>query len=131
MMRLLCTAAIAVAMIVPAMAAMTAPTLPATAKKLTGAEIMALYDGSTVKWTNFAQGMTGTATSDFKKKTETGTWAAGDKKGNYTSAISVKGDTFCYKTGKSKEVCNSVYTEGADIYQVNAKGIVESEDQKQ
>jgi hypothetical protein len=131
MKRLLFTAAIVGSMIVPAMAAMTVPTLPATAKKLTGTEILTLYDGNTVKWTNFAKGMTGTGTSDFKKKTQTGTWAAGDKKGNFTSTISVKGDKFCYKTGKSKEVCDSVYTDGADTYNVNAKGIVDSEDQKQ
>jgi hypothetical protein len=66
MMRLLCTALIAGSMIVPALAAVTAPTLPATAKKLTGAEITALYDGALITWDNFTQKeeMTGTATLD-------------------------------------------------------------------
>lgn len=130
-MRLFCAATIATAMIAPAMAAMTVPTLPTTAKKLTGPDITTLLDGSKVTWTNFALDMTGTGAFDFKKKTETGTWSAGKKSGKFTSAISVKGDTFCYKTGNSKEVCNSVYTEGADIYNVNAQGVVESTDQKQ
>jgi hypothetical protein len=107
----------------------TPPKLPATAKKLTGAEITALYDGLTVNWHNYALSGTGTATYDLKKGSQTGTWNIGGKSGAINGKIRVKGDTFCY-TVNSKEECDSIYTDGADIYEVNSKGIVVSKNQK-
>lgn len=131
MMRLVCAAVIATVMTVPAIAA-TAPKLPADAKKLTGPEITALYDGATFKWTNYSVGATGTVTLDLKKGSEVGTWAKGTAKGKISdTSIHVKDDTFCYKSGKAKEVCSSVYTSGTDIYEVDAKGNVVTQDAKQ
>ena len=130
MIRLPSAAAIAVAMIVPATAA-TAPTLPAGATKLIGPQITAFYDGATLKFNNFSVGANGTVTLDLKKGTEVGTWATGTAKGKVAGAIRVKDDTFCYKPGKAKEVCVSVYTSGADIYETDAKGNVISQNQKQ
>jgi hypothetical protein len=106
------------------------PKLPATAKKLTGSEITALYDGITVNWHNYALSGTGTATYDLKKGAQTGTWNIGGKSGAINGKIRIKGDTFCY-TASGKEECDSVYTDGADIYEVNSKGIVVSKNQKQ
>jgi len=108
----------------------TPPKLPLTAKKLTGAEITALYDGVTVNWHNYALSGTGTATYDLKKGVQTGTWNMGGKSGAINGTIRVKGDTFCYTVNK-KEECDSVYTDGADIYEVNSKSVVVSKNQKQ
>jgi len=106
------------------------PKLPPNAKKLTGGEITALYDGETVNWHNYALGGTGNATYDLKKGVQTGTWNIGGKSGAINGKIRVKGDTFCY-TVNNKEECDSVYTDGADTYEVNSKGVVVSKNQKQ
>jgi hypothetical protein len=131
-MRLLLASLLAAAIVMPAFAAVTAPPLPSTAKKLTGAEIIALYDGASITWDNFSQKqeMTGTADLDLKKKTQTGTWQSGKDSGNFSGTAMVKGDKFCHRVKPSKEVCDSVYTDGNDIYEVNDKGIVDSKNMK-
>ena len=125
---------IAASMILPAVAGETPPLLPTTAKKLSGADITALYDGATVNWHRFKVGGTGTTTYDFKTKTISGTWAMGGKKGTFTGKIRVKEDKFCYTinpANKNKEICGSVYTDGTNIYEVTAKGVVDAQNQKQ
>jgi hypothetical protein len=52
-MRKIFMAMIGLWIVVPAMA-QDAPKLPDGAKELNGADITALYDGSMVKWVNFA-----------------------------------------------------------------------------
>lgn len=113
--------------------ALDAPQLPATAKKLTGPEIKALYDGASVSFNNFTQkvALTGTDTYDLGKNTHAGTFSIGGKTGTFKGSIRIKGDLFCHKEGSGKERCASVYTDGADIYEVNAKGTVESMNKKQ
>jgi len=134
MKRVLTTSLLIAALTLPVLAAApTPPTLPPTAKKLTGPEIVKLYDGATITWNNFTQKteMAGTTTFDFKKGTQTGTWEGGGKKGTFTGKIRVKGDLWCYKIGNNKETCDSVYMDGQDIYEVNAKGVVDSQNKKQ
>jgi hypothetical protein len=130
MPRLLYAALIATIIVAPALA-LDAPQLPASAKKLSGPEIRSLYDGSKMNWTSYLDGSTGTSNYDFKTKTNSGTWQAGGKKGMFSNKIRIKGDTFCFTASKTKEVCDSVYTDGADIYEVGSKGAVSFKSQKQ
>jgi hypothetical protein len=108
--------------------AVEAPSLPSSAKKLTGKEIAALYDGATVAFNNFtmAQPLTGTVTYDLKSHKHHGTYKLGEQGGQFTGALRIKGDQFCHAEGNSKERCVSVYTDNSDIYEVNSKGVVES-----
>ena len=131
-MRIIYAALAAILIVIPAVAE-TPPKLPPTAKKLTGAEITALYDGATIAWNNFTQKITmiGTATFDLKKKTQSRTWQGGGKSGTFTGTARVKGSKFCHKVGNTKEVCHSVYIDGTDIYEVSDKGIVDSQNKKQ
>ena len=127
----ICTVMIS-ALTVSSTFATEAPKVPASAKKLTGAEITLLYDNATIAFDNFTQksSVTGTATFDLKKKTSKGTWESGGQSGNFTGAVQVKGDKWCYVNGNKKQVCDSVYMDGDDIYEVNAKGIVDSKNRK-
>ena len=129
-MRFLCIVLMTASMVVPAVAE-APPKLPATAKKLTGPEITALYDGSSVNWHNYAANGTGTAKYDLKQNKQDVTYNFGGKTGTFTGKIRVKGDTFCFVPPKAKEVCESVYTDGNDIYEVSSKGIVDGKNQKQ
>ena len=108
------------------------PSLPASAKKLTGKEITALYDGATINFNNFTmkQPLTGTDTYDLKAHSHQGTYTLGGKSGTFSGGARVKGDQFCHREGNGIEHCAFVYTDGADIYEVNAKGIVESQNRK-
>ena len=110
----------------------SAPALPTSAKKLTGKEITALYDGATVNFNNFTmkQPLTGTDTYDLKAHSHQGTYTLAGKSGSFSGAARVKGDQFCHREGSGSEHCAFVYTDGADIYEVNAKGIVKSQNHK-
>jgi hypothetical protein len=114
-------------------AAGSPPSLPSSAKKLSGKEITALYDGSTVNFNNFttAQSLTGTSTYDLKGHLHHGTYSMGGKSGTFSGKAQVKGDQFCHREGNSSEHCSFVYSDGADIYETNAKGVVESLNRKQ
>ena len=116
-------------------AAVTAPKLPASAKKLTGAEISALFDGATLTFESYAHAnlVSGTATFDLKNHTQTGTWeaAAVNKKGDVSGFVEVKGDQWCFKPDPSKEFCNFVYKDGDDIYEVSSSKVVVAKDKKQ
>jgi hypothetical protein len=106
--------------------AIDAPKLPASAKKLSGKEIVALYDGATVSFNNFTakESLTGTVTYDFKSKTHKGHYVLGTQSGDFEGPIRINGNTFCHKENKGKETCSSVYTDGSSIYETNAKGAV-------
>ncbi|HEY1781399.1 MAG TPA: hypothetical protein VGG79_13390 [Roseiarcus sp.] len=109
-----------------------APALPASAKKLPGKEITALYDGATVNFNNYTmkQSLTGTDTYDLRAHSHHGTYTLGGKSGSFSGTARVKGDQFCHREGSGGEHCAFVYIEGADIYEVNARGIVESQNRK-
>jgi hypothetical protein len=113
--------------------AQSAPSLPASAKKLSGKEITALYDGLTINFNNFTmkQPLIGTDTYNLKGHSHQGTYSMGGKSGTFSGRARVKGDQFCHKEGSGAEHCAFVYTDGADIYETNAKGIVESLNHKQ
>ena len=64
------------------------------------------------------------------KKTTTGKWAMGKEGGDFKGKARVKGDQFCYTVGGQKERCNVVYQDGADIYEVNPKGVVTSKNNR-
>jgi hypothetical protein len=100
--------------------------LPPSAKKLTGAEIVTLYDGNTYVFQTFGKnGVTGTNSYDFKKGTNPGTYVTSNgTKGTFTATIRIKGDQFCYKVGADKETCITVYLDGADVYSTDSKGTV-------
>jgi hypothetical protein len=113
--------------------AIEAPKVPAGAKKLTGAEIIAAYDGNTYVFDNFTEKepLTGKTTYDLKKKTTTGEWAMGKEGGKFKGKARIKGDQFCYTVGGQKEKCNFVYEDGPDIYEVDTKGVVTSKIHKE
>jgi hypothetical protein len=129
---LLGAAFVSILVITPAVA-IDAPKLPASAKKLTGKEITALYDGTTIKFNNFTMNkpLTGTDTYNFGNKKHSGSYTIGTDSGHFSGDIRVKGDLFCHKEGNGKEKCSSVYLDGSDIYEVSPKGVVESMNQKQ
>jgi hypothetical protein len=108
------------------------PVLPASAKKLTGKEIAALYDGATVSFENFTMKspLTGTDTYDLKAHLHQGTYTLGNKSGAFSGAARVKGNQFCHREGGGPEHCAFVYTDGGEIYEANAKGLVESQNRK-
>ncbi len=107
--------------------------MPPTAKKLSGKEISALYDGLTIHFNNFTinQPLTGTDTYDLKRRTHQGTYSIGGKSGTFSGSARVKGNQFCHREGDSKEHCAFVYVDGQTIYEANAKGVVESVNTKQ
>ncbi len=111
--------------------AQSAPALPASAKKLSGKEIAALYDGATVSFNNFTKDkpLTGKATYDLKANSQSGEFNYGGQTGTFKGAIRVKGDTFCFTENK-KETCSSVYLDGGTIYEVSPKGAVISANKK-
>ena len=76
------------------------------------------------------QPLTGTDTYDLKAHAHQGTYTFGGKSGSFSGAARVKGDQFCHREGNGGEHCAFVYTDSADIYEVNAKGIVESQNRK-
>jgi hypothetical protein len=113
---------------IPAVA-LNAKRVPPTAKKLTAEEIIRLYDGHTVAFSNSSMNkpLTGEFTFDFKTKTIAGTYRFGDDKGAFKGTIRMKGDNYCYKVRKNKEVCATIYRDGANIYEVNSRGTVTSQ----
>src|SRR4051812_47441529 len=116
---------------ISAVLAEASPKLPKSAKKLRGAEITALFDGATISWKNFKINATGVAKYDLKAGTSTGTFTIGGKTVPQTGKASVKKDQLCFTSDPSpKEFCRTIYTNGADIYEVNGKDVA-SLDQKQ
>lgn len=104
-----------------------APTLPATAKKLSGQEIAALYGDATIKYQNFTQAVpfTGSVTFDLKANTEHGTYTTGASTGEFSGRVRIVGDQWCHRVGSGVEFCSSVYANGDDIYEVDKYGVVE------
>ena len=128
----MCVILIATLAIVPAFG-LDAPKVPASAKRLTGAEIVALYDGNTYAFQTFGKnGVTGVNSYDFKKGVNPGTYVTSNgTKGTFTATIRIKGDQFCYKVGSDKETCIAVYLDGATVYSTDAKGLVTAVAHKQ
>jgi hypothetical protein len=130
--HLLISAILASAVLATSAFAADAPKLPATAKKLSGQEIAALY-GGTLKYQNFTQAIpfTGSVTFDLKANTEHGTYSTGASSGEFSGRVRIVGDQWCHQEGTGVEFCVSVYTDGDDIYEVDKYGVVESRNQKQ
>jgi outer membrane protein assembly factor BamB len=108
--------------------AMGADKVPATAKLLTKAEIMAAYSGATLKWTHpYTDKGTGTAAFNTDLTSGKGTFVFGKDKGEFESKITFKGDQYCWAAkGKGekkfgKRVCNLVYLDGKIAYEVDPK----------
>jgi hypothetical protein len=106
------------------------PKVPASAKKLTGPEIEALYNANVGSFNNLTNKVTLTGRSwmDFKTKTMNGfyTWDEKDH-GIFTGKIRIDGDWFCYKPDKDKETCVSVYQDGDTTYETDREGLVTSQ----
>lgn len=102
--------------------------LPASAKQLTKAEIIALYDSKPYNWMH-PSGDKGTGTTMYVAKTESisGTFKIGGKSGEWEGRISWKGDQYCFKTrGKGQKkygpvTCNVLYLDGNTVYETNPK----------
>lgn len=125
-------AVVVIALAAPAQAA-EAPSLPASAKKLSAAEIVALYDRHAfafTTWTAFGVA-TGTVTYDFRTGTSSGTYRMGSFSGSIDGRIHMQGDRFCYKVKMDREHCNFVYRDGSDIYDVEPGGTVASINRRQ
>jgi len=110
-----------------------APALPDSAKKLSAAEIVSLYDGKTFSFTTYtAFGVaTGSVTYDFKTRTNRGNYQLGFRKGEIDGKIRMDGDRFCYKVRLDSEHCDFVYVAGNDIYDVDPSGKVRSVNRRQ
>lgn len=104
-------------------------TLPASARKLTAGEIRTLYDHTQFNFNNH-DGTTGTFLVDFAGKTAFGTFARGGNRGSWTGRVRIRGSQFCRKIENNREGCVFLYVDGADVYEVNSKGIVESLNRK-
>ena len=117
------------AMVVAPVLASGAPSLPKTAKKLNGNEIVILYDGSNFKFKDFRSDVpnTGTVTFDFKNQIRSGKL---DGYGNTLGSVKIDGDKLCSQGG-GFNMCLSVYVDGTDIYEVGSEGVVVSVLQKQ
>jgi hypothetical protein len=126
-MRRLVFAAIILTAPLPAFAE-DAASLPASAKRLAGATIAALYDGNafTFKSQTFYGLVTGEVSYDFSAGTNHGTYALASRRGTFDGKIRIVGDRFCYKAGFPGERCNYVYLDGSDIYEVRQSGKVDS-----
>ena len=113
--------------------AIDAPALPASAKKLNGVEIVKLYDRHTITFEVFGMPLllTGTDTYNFEAHSHSGNFKIGEKSGEFSGAIRVKGDQYCHTEGAKNEICVWVYSDGDDTYEVNSQGIVESKHRKQ
>jgi hypothetical protein len=110
-----------------------APKVPVSAKKLTSAEILKLYDNQTFAYEAYMKdGVgTGTATYDFTAKKNKVNWTMGNKSGTAQGSIRIKSNQFCYTIGGAKESCNFLYVDGSDVYEVNSKGVVTAKTHKQ
>jgi hypothetical protein len=132
MLSLLRTVLVLAGLAAPALAVQL-PSLPASAKKLTGAEIKALYDGKTFTFTayTFFGVATGTVTYDFQTGTSHGSYNLGWHNGDIDGRIHLDGDKFCYKVGLDREHCDFMYSAGQSIYDVDPNGTVQSVNQQQ
>lgn len=106
----------------------TAAKLPASAKQLTKAEIVAIYDGKLFNWSH-PEGDKGHGTTTYVAKTQTigGTYDVGGNTGEWEGKVTWKGDQYCFKTrGKGQKkwsatTCNLVFLDGSTAYEVNPK----------
>ena len=130
MVRLICAAVILSLTTGIALAA-GAPKVPKSAKKLTGSEIVALYDNTWFRFHNFMKPTTtGTFLVSFTTKTASGTYVTGKDSGTWIGTVRIKGNQFCRKINKHKEGCVFLYVDGSDVYEVNGRGVVESLNRK-
>jgi hypothetical protein len=108
------------------------PKVPKSAKKLTGSEIVALYDNTWFSFHNFMKPTTtGTFLVSFTTKTASGTYVTGKKSGTWIGTVRIKGDRFCRRINKNKEGCVHLYVNGPNVYEVNTRGVLESLNRKQ
>jgi hypothetical protein len=113
--------------------AASAPPLPASAKKLSAAQIVKLYDGKTFAFTTYTGfGVaTGTVTYDFKTMTNSGNYQLGFHHGEIDGKIRIDGDHFCHKVRMDSEHCDFVYVSGKTIFDVDPGGSVRSVNKRQ
>jgi hypothetical protein len=102
--------------------------LPATAKKLDKAGIIAAYGGKTTNFTHpNTDNVYGLAIFDADMAKGHGTFVAGETKGEWDTKITLKDDQYCWavrvKPAKKyqKPVCNFVYLDGNTAYEVHPK----------
>jgi hypothetical protein len=127
-MKSLCFALACSAVLATTALAETASTLPSTAKQLTRAEIVSLYDNKPYVWTHPA-GDKGTGTTMYVAKSQTigGTYDVGGNSGEWEGKVTWKGDQYCFRTrakGQKKyspTTCNLVYLDGTTAYEVNPR----------
>ena len=106
------------------------PTLPSTAQKLTGPEIIDLYSRKALDFENYTkdQSLVGIADFDFTSNKMGGRYdyGHGQDKGNWSGTVRLEGDLLCMKSGQEEEACVSVYKDETMIYETNSKGVVTS-----
>jgi hypothetical protein len=102
--------------------------LPATAKKLDKAGIIAAYGGKTTNFTHpNTDNVFGLAIFDAEMAKGHGTFVAGKTKGEWETKITLKDDQYCWslkvkgKKKYEKPVCNLVYLDGNTAYEVHPK----------
>ena len=108
-------------------AAIDAPPLPSSAKKLTQDEILALYKPNVVMvFENFTKDKTVAGEVTHNANGElSGFWIYNKKqRGDITGTAGNKGDKWCFKAGSDPEICALIYQDGPDIYEVGADGQV-------
>lgn len=103
-------------------------TVPASAKLMKRADIVAAYAGKSITWQRANGGdVSGTATFSADLKSATGDWKTADQRGEFESKVTLKGDQYCYQArdkGKKeygKLTCAIMYSDGAQFYEVEPK----------
>ena len=131
MLRLI-RAAIILSLTVSLALAAGTPKVPKSAKKLTGNEILTLYDNTWFNFHNYLKPTTtGTFLVSFTTKTASGTYIKGKESGTWIGTVRIKGSQFCRRINKHKEGCVFLYVDGPNVYEVNSRGVLESMNKKQ
>jgi hypothetical protein len=73
---------------------------------------------------------TGTFLINFDSHSASGTYTQGKRSGTWTAMVRINGDQFCLKINKNKEGCVYLYLDGNTVYEVNARGVLESVNRK-
>jgi hypothetical protein len=97
--------------------------VPASAQKLSSAEIQAIYDNKTHEFRNIAgkEPTTGVFTYVYKTKKVSGTWSNSGGSGDWKATFNLKKDQICIKLENEPRTCFYLFRDGSTVYEVNVK----------
>ncbi len=102
--------------------------VPSSARKLTGAEIVKLYNHKPFNFKNPATdpAVVGAFILNFDNGTSRGVWQQGVEGGQFRGFIRIQGDQYCWKVASANYKCVFVYYDGESAYEVDNDGILSS-----